>query len=180
MIFAVIGWWAVSTLTALIAFPIVWRVFPRLADRGFGFIRAVGIMAASYVLWIAANFGLLRNTFGGAVFVLILLAVLSLIVSRGKWNEIKDWVQENRKTILVMEILFLLAFLFWAFVRSTMPALDHTEKPMELAFLNGILRSETFPPLDPWLSGYAISYYYFGYVQIAFFAQLTSVVGSIS
>jgi uncharacterized membrane protein len=180
MIFAVIGWWAASTLIALIVLPVVWRIFPRLPDRGLGFVRAFGIMAASYMLWIAANFGLLRNTFSGAVFVLILLAFLSVFISRHQWHEMQHWLRSNRKTIIVMEVLFLAAFLFWAFVRSTMPDLDHTEKPMELAFVNGILRSETFPPLDPWLSGYAISYYYFGYIQIAFLAKLTSVVGSVS
>ncbi len=180
MIFAVLGWWVISTLAALFVFPTIWRIFTRLPDRGFGFVHAVGIMAASYLLWIGANFGLLRNTFGGAVFVLILLLLLSLIVSRNHWHDILDWLRANLKMIILMEVLFLLAFLFWAFVRSTMPALDHTEKPMELAFINGILQSGTFPPLDPWLSGYAISYYYFGYVQIAFLSQLTGVIGSVS
>ncbi len=43
---------------------------------------------------------------------------------------------------------------------------------MELAFINAILRSPAFPPHDPWLSGYAISYYYFGYVLVAMIARL--------
>ena len=38
---------------------------------------------------------------------------------------------------------------------------------MEMAFINGILRSAHFPPQDPWLSGYGISYYYGGYVLSA-------------
>jgi len=38
---------------------------------------------------------------------------------------------------------------------------------MELAFINGIYQSPSFPPNDPWLSGYAISYYYFGYLIVA-------------
>jgi uncharacterized membrane protein len=46
---------------------------------------------------------------------------------------------------------------------------------MEIAFINAILRSETFPPLDPWLSGFAISYYYFGYVMTAMLIRLTGV-----
>ena len=45
-------------------------------------------------------------------------------------------------------------------------------------FINSILRSETFPPQDVWLSGYAISYYYFGYVMTAMLAQLSGVNGS--
>jgi uncharacterized membrane protein len=41
-------------------------------------------------------------------------------------------------------------------------------------------RNYTFantPPQDPWLSGYAISYYYFGYVMTAMLARVTDVPG---
>ena len=55
-----------------------------------------------------------------------------------------------------------------------------TEKPMELAFINAIMRSPTFPPSDPWLSGYAISYYYFGYVLVALLAKLTALPGAVA
>ena len=34
---------------------------------------------------------------------------------------------------------------------------------MDLMFMNGIFASPTYPPQDPWLAGYAISYYYLGY-----------------
>jgi uncharacterized membrane protein len=51
---------------------------------------------------------------------------------------------------------------------------------MELAFVNAILNSPTFPPHDPWLSGYAISYYYFGYVLVAMLAKLVGTPGSIA
>ena len=51
---------------------------------------------------------------------------------------------------------------------------------MELMFINSILRSPTFPPHDSWLSGYAISYYYFGYVMTAMLARLAGLTGSIA
>jgi len=49
-----------------------------------------------------------------------------------------------------------------------------------LAFINAILRSEYFPPHDPWLSGFAISYYYFGYVIISMIAKITATPGSVA
>ena len=51
---------------------------------------------------------------------------------------------------------------------------------MEFAFVNGILRSPLFPPQDPWLSGYGISYYYFGYVMLAALVNLTGVDPAIA
>ncbi|MGD8822961.1 MAG: DUF2298 domain-containing protein, partial [Anaerolineales bacterium] len=53
-------------------------------------------------------------------------------------------------------------------------------KPMEFAFLNSILQSPTFPPRDPWLSGYAISYYYFGYIQMALLTRLSGVASGVA
>ncbi len=82
--------------------------------------------------------------------------------------------------IVTVEILFFLAFAFLAFVRAGNPEIVGTEKPMELAFINAILHSPTFPPHDPWLSGYAISYYYFGYVMTAMLAKATGTLGSVA
>ncbi len=63
-------------------------------------------------------------------------------------------------------------------MRASNPELTSAEKPMELMFINAILRSPTFPPNDAWFSGYAISYYYFGYVMTAMLAKLTGVPGT--
>ncbi|HEX6303968.1 MAG TPA: DUF2298 domain-containing protein, partial [Anaerolineales bacterium] len=90
------------------------------------------------------------------------------------------WWQEHRRLILGLEALFLLAFGAWALVRAANPEIQFTEKPMELAFINAILQSPEFPPHDPWLAGYAISYYYFGYVLVAMLSQITAVPGGIA
>jgi len=79
----------------------------------------------------------------------------------------------------MVDLLFLAAFAIWTVLRSTNPDILYTEKPMELAFVNSILRSPTFPPNDPWLSGYAISYYYFGYILIALLCRVTAVVSEV-
>ncbi|GAB1422640.1 hypothetical protein MASR2M15_28770 [Anaerolineales bacterium] len=50
---------------------------------------------------------------------------------------------------------------------------------MELAFISATMRSDWFPPNDPWMSGYAISYYYFGYVIAAMLSMLSGVNSAI-
>jgi uncharacterized membrane protein len=82
--------------------------------------------------------------------------------------------------VVGVEVLFLFAFAVWTIVRAANPEALGTEKPMELAFINAILNSESFPPHDPWLSGFAISYYYFGYVLVAMIAKATSVPGEVA
>src|SRR5260221_7794685 len=68
----------------------------------------------------------------------------------------------------------------WPTVGALTPGLVATEKQMEMAFLSAIRRSATFPPHDPWMSGYAISYYHFGYIIIAMLANLGGVTNGVA
>jgi len=176
----IVAWWLVASLLGVLAFPLTYRIFHRLPDRGYAFARPLGLLGASYVLWLGASVELIPNNLGGAVGALMVLAALSLWAVRGKRIEITNWIKVNRQTLIGMEVLFGISYLVWAFVRANNPEIQFTEKPMELAFLNGILRSESFPPLDPWLSGYGISYYYFGYVMISLLTQLTGAPAAVS
>src|SRR5690606_31263052 len=110
-----------------------------------------------------------------ALTILIALSVWSFVNYK---SEIINFIQTNRRLIITTEILFFIAFAFLAFLRSANSELYSTEKPMELMFINSIMRSETFPPQDAWLSGYAISYYYFGYVMTAMLAKFSNINGS--
>ena len=176
----VLGWWLASAGLAVLAFPIAWGLFTRLPDRGFGFARALGILISGYVLWLGASIGLWENGPGGSGAAVLALAAAGLWAGRGRWREIGAWLRERWKMAAATEGLFLGAFVAWAIVRASNPDIVATEKPMELAFLNSILRSPTFPPEDPWLSGYGISYYYFGYVLLGHLAQLTGTPGSVA
>jgi YYY domain-containing protein len=82
--------------------------------------------------------------------------------------------------MLGVEVLFLLAFAAWATVRAYDPAANHTEKPMDLMFMNSIWVSPTYPPHDAWLGGYAISYYYFGYWLLTTLGRLSGLPPEIA
>jgi uncharacterized membrane protein len=180
MIGGVLAWWVASTVAGAAAFPITWRLFDRLPDRGFGLARAFGILLGGYLLWLGATVGIITNSPGGAVAAMIAVGAGGVVAGRGRWHEIAAWLRSHIRTVLAAELLFLLAFVGWAVVRSFNPDIVATEKPMELAFLNAILRSPAFPPQDPWLSGNAISYYYLGYVLLSWLSWLTGVTAGVA
>ncbi|MDZ7844068.1 MAG: DUF2298 domain-containing protein [Anaerolineales bacterium] len=176
-----IFWYLTITILGLIVFPIAYRLFPGLPDRGYSLSRILGLLIWGYFHWLLGILGLSRNDHGGLILALgISLGISLLMLYRRGPGDILAWVPENLRIILVVEVLFLTAFGGWAWVRSLNPEIMGTEKPMELAFINAVLRSETFPPHDPWLAGYSISYYYFGYLLVSMLAKLTGTVGSVA
>ena len=171
-------WYIILTLLGWLTFPLTYSLFPALTDRGYTLSRAAGLLVWGYIFWLFASLGAAQNDMGGILFALSILIGLSIwSIVRGS-SSIIDFIKSNKSLIVTTEILFFIAFAFLAFVRSANPDLTGTERPMELAFINGILRSPTFPPQDPWLSGYAISYYYFGYVMTAMLARVSGINGS--
>jgi YYY domain-containing protein len=175
-----VRWYLYLTALGLLTFPLAYRFLPWLADRGYAVSRALGMLLWGFTFWLLASLHILQNDLGGEIFALLVLAGLSAAsVLSGQWREVLAWLKVHWKTVVVVEALFLVAFGCWALVRASNPNISGTEKPMELAFINAILKSPSFPPSDPWLSGYSISYYYFGYVMIAMLCRITAVYSGV-
>jgi YYY domain-containing protein len=171
-------WYLIISITGLAALPLGFRFFPRLPSRGYALVRPLGLLIWGFVFWLLTSLGVLQNDLGGVILAFAVLIAFGVWAGTGgKFAELTGWLKQNLRLILTVEGLFFAAFLLWTLVRGMDPDVAYTEKPMELAFINAILRSPTFPPMDPWLSGYAISYYYFGYILIA---MLTRVSGAAS
>ena len=175
-----IFWYLIVLTLGWIIFPVLFKLLPRLPGRGFSLSKPFSLILWGYLYWILGRMGITANSIGGLVFTLLLTCTLGLVVFLKNRESITDWIRENRPVIFSTEILFLGAFLGLALIRSLNPEIMGTEKPMELAFINAILNSESFPPHDPWLSDFAISYYYFGYILVAMLAKLSGTLGSVA
>lgn len=173
-----ITWYILLTILGWLTFPLTFFLFPKLTERGYTLARTAGLLIWGYAFWLLASLGVAQNDAGGMLFALAILISLSTYLLITNYQLLNIFIKENKSLIITTEILFLLSFAFIAFARSANAELYSTEKPMELMFINSIIRSETFPPQDVWLSGYAISYYYFGYVMTAMLAKLSGVNGS--
>ncbi len=186
-------WWLILQILGWIALPLAYRLFKWLPGRGYAFTKPLGLLLVSYTLWILTSFGFLRNTWGGIVFAILVVAVIGAWFyawrkrddeGQGKGADLSllTFLRERKDLILTVEILFVVCFCAWAVLRAYAPdkiMSSGGEKFMESAFLNAILRSETFPPHDPWLSGFAISYYHFGYVMMALLTRLSGAPSGI-
>ncbi|MEM7127725.1 MAG: DUF2298 domain-containing protein [Chloroflexota bacterium] len=191
------SWYIIVQIITVVALPLTTTFLQNLPGRGYAFAKSMGILLVSLILWLGTSYGLMRNERGGAWLALILVALLSLYAMRQLIRQINasqvGSSAKNRSIIgrlfahlpsvrymVACELIFLLAFAAWAYVRAHDPAADHTEQPMDLMFMNGIWHSPTYPPRDPWLSGYAISYYYFGYWMLTTLARLAGLTPAVA
>ena len=176
-----LSWWLWMSLAGAAALPLCWRLLGGLPDRGYTLARPLGLLLVVVTHWLLASYGFLDNSSGAQVFCgLLVLAFAGYFCWRGGGFSFRDWWRQNRALVLGSEILFAALFFAWALFRAHQPDLYTTEKPMELAFISASLRSPTFPPADPWMSGYAISYYYLGYLMSSALALLSGVSSAIA
>lgn len=177
----VLSWWLWITLAGVAIFPLCMRLLKGLPDKGYTLSRTVGMMIVTFVFWILATYGFIDNSVGSIILSWVIVLTLSCIVyvRYGNLNDIIQWLKDNRLLVIVTEVLFFGLFFTWVLFRAHQNQILFTEKPMELAFMSAVQRSSTFPPNDPWMSGYAISYYYKGYVMSAMLSMLSGISSTI-
>ena len=171
------AWWLWITLAGVAVLPLSLRLLGGLPDKGYTLARALGMLLVTFVYWLLGSWGFLDNSGGSIALAWLIVVVGSLVVYTrlGDRGSLSQWWRENRPIVLASEILFVVLFFAWALYRAHQNGLHGTEKPMELAFLSAVQRSSSFPPADPWMSGYAISYYYMGYVMSSSLSLLSGV-----
>jgi len=175
-----IVWWFMVQLLGFIALPFTSVIFRGLPDRGYAFGKALAILLVSYILWLAASAHILPNSQWSIILIIVLLAVGSFFLFMRRRHEIASFVSENRGVIIATEAIFLVSFILYAVVHSYNAEIAYTEKPMDFAFLNAILRSDYFPPNDPWLSGHSLNNYYFGHLMMATLTKLSGISSAIT
>jgi YYY domain-containing protein len=180
MFLEISSWYFLIVLLGWMNFPMTYYVFKKLPGRGFAFSRILGLLLWGFTFWFLVSLGVLHNQPGSILLVLLCLFAINLWLGLSRWREISVWIRSHWRLIIMVEAVFLVGFVFMAFVRAANPDATGTEKPMELAFINAVIHSESFPPHDPWLSGYAISYYHFGYILAGMLAKLTHSSGGVA
>jgi len=83
---------------------------------------------------------------------------------------------------VLSEAVFTAAFLFLLVYLGYKPDIFNafTEDFMDFAFLQSILRSDYFPPADPWRAGENLPYYYGGQLTTAILTLISRIPSSVS
>jgi YYY domain-containing protein len=115
--------------------------------------RLVGWTLAGYLAWIVGWAGMRQWWWAG------LVAIAGLA-----WWGAKGWRHAEFRALVEPEVVGVATFLLLAFLRFPALAVTGTEKPMDLAILATLLRPGSIPPVDPWLAGHSLAYYYWGFV----------------
>lgn len=181
--FAVAWWLLIVTLLGAIALPLSIRLFPAFPDHGFGLARLLGLVCAGYLAWIFVSLDLMPFTMPWLLLPLALMTIAVAWIARPHQRELVALLRRHAPFILASEAAFWSAFCVFLGFRWLNPDLWHPifggEKPMELAYINAIARSLTFPPYDPWFADGTMNYYYYGFYLVAFLWKLSGVAPDV-
>jgi len=171
-IFNIIIWYGVFLLLGVATLPLINKYFSEWKDKGYGISKFIGLAIVTLPLWFLSNFKIIPFTQTTVIFFLVGYIGLSVWYA---WKTKYTLTRSTIKIIIFEEILFLLIFMLWTFIRSTNSQVEGTEKMMNIAFMNSIFRSEYFPVVDPWYYGGYINYYHIGHYMFTFVSKLTNI-----
>ncbi|HQQ76204.1 MAG TPA: DUF2298 domain-containing protein [Thermoanaerobaculia bacterium] len=181
---SVILWSLLLLVLGLVGAPLTALACRSLPDGGFAFARAVGLLATSWIAWLVASLRIAPFSSGTLIVALGILGAVSAAVAVARRRELKALLAERGRLLAAEELLFWSAFVAFLLIRRANPDLWHPtlggEKPMDLAFLTAVVKSEDFPPYDPWFAGGALNYYYFGFVLAGALVKLTGVAPAVA
>jgi YYY domain-containing protein len=180
----VLLWLLLIEALGVVAFPIAFVVLRTLSDRGYGVAKVLGVLLLAWLSWLGPSLKLVGYERWEIALVLAALAAAALAVAWPRRAEIGAFLRTRRALLLTEEVLFLVLFGLFLFIRWGNPDLWHParggEKPMDFAYLNAVIKSTTFPPYDPWFAGGFLDYYYFGFVIVGTLIKLTGIVPAVA
>lgn len=177
-------WLFLIELIGLAAWPLAFTVFQRLPERGFSLAKPLGLLAVSYLCWLISMLGV---PFSSGLPWLVLLAGVVLLNGwlflrngRRLAGEMGHWLKQNVWLLVVMQLVFWLAYAYLVNLRSFIPDIRDQEKFGDYAFMLSMVISDKMPPADPWMSGYPINYYYFSHFMMALLTKMTGINPAIA
>ncbi|HRN70696.1 MAG TPA: DUF2298 domain-containing protein [Candidatus Woesebacteria bacterium] len=175
-------WYLYLFALGILFFPLATRIFGSFVDKGYPFAKTLGIIFASYTIYILGILHIVPFTREALFFLLVFIGFIFYRFFGKEIQSLKKLTPQQYVLLIGEELLFLIAFLFLVYVRGQEPSIRGLEKFMDFGFMQSINRTAYFPPLDMWYSadpnmpnGYPINYYYFGHLTGTFLTKLSGI-----
>ena len=182
--FPVATWLAIIELISLCALPLSFFVFRGLLARGYLLAKILGLLLTCFLAWLLSSLQLMKFEDTTVWVSLGALTLISSSVLYFRRVEILSFLRIRWKRLVILECVFLLAFFSFLLIRMANPDLWHPyrggEKPMDMAYLNAVLRSSYMPPYDPWFSGGYMNYYYWGQFIVASLIHMSGITTEVA
>jgi YYY domain-containing protein len=167
----IVAWVLAVEILGLAVLPALRAFFKNRRDAAL-LCRPIGLALAGWLAWALSfvlPFGFSRGTIALAV---AILAAVSLGARRLATAPAGPfWGTEENRAALV----FWIPTAVFVLVRAAVPEILGAEKFMDLAFFSSLDRHREMPPIDPWMAGRTINYYYWGYLLVATVAKAAAV-----
>ena len=172
------GWFGDSVRWYIALVLITWGFAPAvrwllggLSDKGASVARPAALLFVLWPTWFLSGSVRLPYTSWGIWITLAIGAAICWGYAwKRKWIE-RDWI----RTLLIVEALSLATFAAYVGLRGFTPQLAYTEKPMDMMFLTASYRTDSIPPVDAWMAGETINYYYLGYLIYGTLSRIAAV-----
>jgi YYY domain-containing protein len=174
---AAVVWFLTIQALGLAVLPLTVRVFGGLPDRGYGLSRVLGLVVVGWLTYLTAMLGFTAYV-SGTVAVLALLTGGTLWIAWGRGC--LDVLRARVRLLAAEEIAFLAIFGVGTYVRAYNADIVGQEKFMDYAFMHALLRTSSLPAEDMWLSGFAMPYYYLGYLLVGLPAKIAATAGPLA
>ncbi len=176
----ILTWWLMLTILGVVSLPLTYWFFRNFTDRGVAFTRTIGMLSVSYIAFLGAIARIipLHTSFLWGYF--FLYAALNYFIYTKVKDTLLTSLKEQKRAIILSEILFALGLIFWAFVRAHQPDINGLEKFMDYGFVNSAMRADYLPPKDMWASGLTINYYWFGHYVTALLTKMTNIPAAVT
>lgn len=179
-------WWGTLFFVGAAAFPITSALFSGSSDgdasqndtgwydRGYFFSKSIGIACTTWIVFILGMSHTAPFTIATSIIAVGVVFGVGILLSLKSGGKRKSW---GRITLLIIaeEIVFFCALLFWSWIKAHEPSIRGLEKFMDYGFMNAMLHSRYFPPMDMWYPPLPINYYYFGHLVSAVLTRLSGI-----
>jgi YYY domain-containing protein len=172
----ILAWILAVEILGLAVLPALSVFFGNRRDAAL-LSRPVGLALTGWLAWVLSLATPLGFSRGSIALSAVLLAAGSYVLARRGGEPVGPfWGKDEKRGAL----FFWLPAAVFLIVRAAVPEILGAEKFMDLAFFNSLIRHADMPPLDPWMAGRTINYYYWGYLLAATLTKAAGVTPFIA